>query len=51
MHCGQGIVFSNCRSWGNSDDGWDLFETDYSVVIENCWISIVSFMRRRALLR
>jgi hypothetical protein len=37
MHCGQGIVFSGCRAWENSDDGWDLFETDYSVVIENCW--------------
>jgi pectate disaccharide-lyase len=37
MHCGQGIVFSGCRAWENSDDGWDLFETDYSVVIDNCW--------------
>jgi hypothetical protein len=37
MHCGQGIVFSGCRAWENSDDGWDLFETDHSVVIENCW--------------
>jgi hypothetical protein len=37
MHCGQGIVFIGCRAWENSDDGWDLFETDYSVVISNCW--------------
>ena len=37
MHCGQGIVFSGCRSWHNSDDGWDLFETDYGVTITNCW--------------
>ena len=37
MHCGQGIVFTGCRSWENSDDGWDLFETDYSIVISNCW--------------
>ena len=37
MHCGQGIVFMGCRAWENSDDGWDLFETDYSVVISNCW--------------
>jgi hypothetical protein len=37
MHCGQGIVFNGCRAWENSDDGWDLFETDYSVVISNCW--------------
>lgn len=37
MHCGQGIVFQGCRAWENSDDGWDLFETDYSIVISNCW--------------
>ena len=37
MHCGQGIVFMGCRAWENSDDGWDFFETDYSIVISNCW--------------
>ena len=37
MHCGRNIVFTGCRAWGNSDDGWDLFETDYDVVIRNCW--------------
>ena len=37
MHCGQGIIFSGCRAWENFDDGWDLFETDYSVIISNCW--------------
>jgi hypothetical protein len=37
MHCGQGIVFTGCRSWYNSDDGWDLYETDYGIVISNCW--------------
>ncbi len=37
MHCGRGIVFIGCRAWENSDDGWDLFETDASVVISNCW--------------
>jgi hypothetical protein len=26
-----------CRAWENSDDGWDLFETDHSVIISNCW--------------
>ena len=38
LHCGHGIVFTGCRAWENSDDGWDLFETDYSVVISNCWV-------------
>lgn len=37
LHCGQGIVFTGCRAWKNSDDGWDLFETDAAVVIRNCW--------------
>ena len=37
LHCGQGIVFMGCRAWENSDDAWDLFETDSSVVISNCW--------------
>lgn len=37
LHCGQGIVFSGCRAWENSDDSWDLFETDATVIITNCW--------------
>lgn len=37
LHCGQGIVFTGCRAWENSDDGWDLFETDFGVVISDCW--------------
>jgi hypothetical protein len=37
MHNGKGNVFRGCRSWENSDDGWDLFETDWPVEITNCW--------------
>jgi pectate disaccharide-lyase len=37
MHQGKGNVFRGCRSWHNGDDGWDLFETDWSVEITNCW--------------
>lgn len=37
LHCGQGIVFTGCRSWENSDDGYDLFETDFAVVLDHCW--------------
>ncbi len=37
MHPGYGNVFTGCRSWFNSDDGWDLFETDHTVIISNCW--------------
>ena len=37
LHPGPGNVFIGCRAWYNSDDGWDLFETDASVIISNCW--------------
>jgi len=37
MHCGQGNVFIGCRAYYNSDDGWDLYQTDYTVIISNCW--------------
>jgi len=34
---GKGNKFIGCRSWRNSDDGWDLFESGFAVWIENCW--------------
>lgn len=37
MHNGIGNKFIGCRAWHNSDDGWDLFETDFAVEIINCW--------------
>ena len=37
MHNGIGNRFIRCRAWDNSDDGWDLYETDYSVKIIECW--------------
>lgn len=37
MHNGKGNVFRGCRAWRNSDDGWDLYETDWSVAIDSCW--------------
>jgi hypothetical protein len=37
MHNGKGNVFRGCRAWRNSDDGWDLYETDWPVEISNCW--------------
>jgi hypothetical protein len=27
----------NCRAWENSDDGYDVFDSDQPVVFENCW--------------
>lgn len=37
MHNGRGNRFIRCRAWRNGDDAWDLFETDFSVVIAECW--------------
>ncbi len=34
---GPGNVFSGCRSWENSDDGWDLWMGSQPVLITNCW--------------
>ena len=37
MHNGIGNRFIRCRAWHNSDDAWDLYETDYDVVLAECW--------------
>jgi pectate disaccharide-lyase len=34
---GLGNRFKGCRSWENSDDGWDLYMANYAVTIEDCW--------------
>ena len=31
------ITFNGCRSWENSDDGWDLRGCNGVITIENCW--------------
>lgn len=37
MHNGIGNRFIRCRAWDNADDAWDLYETDYSVKLIECW--------------
>ncbi len=37
MHNGKDNWFIRCRAWYNSDDGWDLYETDFPVYIIECW--------------
>ncbi len=37
MHNGKGNRFIRCRAWDNSDDAWDLYETDYAVYMYECW--------------
>jgi Pel9A-like, right handed beta helix region len=34
---GPGNVFKGCRSWNNSDDGYDTYEAADTVIIDNCW--------------
>jgi hypothetical protein len=34
---GPGNVFRGCRSWENGDDGWDLWQANTTVLVENCW--------------
>lgn len=37
MHNGIGNRFIRCRAWRNSDDAWDLYETDFDVILIECW--------------
>ena len=37
MHNGIGNRFIGCRAWHNSDDAWDLYETDFAVKMIECW--------------
>lgn len=37
MHNGKGNRFIRCRAWNNADDGYDLYETDFSVILAECW--------------
>jgi|GEM_PF-1067527 len=34
---GPGNIFRGCRSYNNSDDGWDLWMGQNPVLIEGCW--------------
>ena len=34
---GTGNIFRGCRSWANSDDGYDLWKANNKVVIDQCW--------------
>jgi len=34
---GPGNVLRGCRSWNNSDDGYDLYENAYTVIFDSCW--------------
>jgi hypothetical protein len=37
MYAGKGNRFIRCRAWNNSDDGWDFYETPYSIYMYECW--------------
>ena len=34
---GDTTKFYGCRSWWNSDDGWDFINQEFPVVVENSW--------------
>lgn len=35
---GPGNRYYGCRAWENSDDGFDFWETEYSIEVERCWV-------------
>jgi hypothetical protein len=37
LYVGPGNVFRGCRSWNNSDDGWDFFAANDVILIDGCW--------------
>ena len=34
---GPGNEFWGCRAWNNSDDGWDFWDANNGVTVEDCW--------------
>lgn len=37
LYAGKGNKFVGCRAWENCDDGWDFYQTEYLIVLDNCW--------------
>ena len=37
LDSGPNNVLRGCRSWENADDGYDLYQAPYPVLIEDCW--------------
>ncbi len=36
FNVGPGNVFRGCRSWNNSDDGWDFWRATNAIVVDHC---------------
>src|SRR5206468_11449573 len=34
---GPGNVLSGCRPWNNSDDGYDFWQAENGITVQNCW--------------
>jgi hypothetical protein len=45
LDVGTGNYFYGCRSWQNSDDGWDGYEATCSTTIENCWTFMNGYLK------
>jgi hypothetical protein len=37
LDLGTTSSFKNCRSWGNSDDGFDCYRANGLIIFQNCW--------------
>jgi hypothetical protein len=37
LYAGYDNYFYGCRAYHNCDDGWDCYQTNYQITIENCW--------------
>ena len=40
LNIGTGNIFRGCRSYNNSDDGYDLFGVPEVVTIDHCWAAL-----------
>ncbi|MGB2866833.1 MAG: right-handed parallel beta-helix repeat-containing protein [Bacteroidota bacterium] len=48
LDVGTGNYFYGCRSWQNSDDGWDGYmrgANDVSTTLENCWVFANGYLK------
>ncbi len=48
LDVGEGNYFYGCRSWQNSDDGWDGYmrgANDVTTTLENCWCFMNGYLK------
>jgi hypothetical protein len=48
LNVGSGNYFFGCRSWQNSDDGWDGYlrgANNVTTTLENCWVFMNGYLK------